>query len=416
MKKLMTVFLAAALVFAVASKVSATPLETSGEYRARLWYLDNYAKDGQSTEFWDQRLRLVMVWPVAEGVKLTARADIMEGFWGDKLTNQVGDSFVSAANDRSNITFDWVNLQFVIPNTPATITVGRQNCNWGTGFWVAQDNRDRFKITGKIGESTTLLYTYDKFTEVGFLHDTNSLDDRRQHSFGVISKLSNWNVGLVYAIILDETTPDNDFMLNGFDGYAIGKIGGADLKAEVAWATGKNDFTSKPDQDVEGLMAYLGFAMPIGSMTLGLEGAFNQGDKADTSKNENGLKTDYQSPFWSVILFNNFDYNGFQGESNVSGDTSLNNAWAGKASLAWALNPKFSVYGAALYATRDQLTAAQKAANVDKAMGVELDLVMNYKVTANVSWTVGGGYLMAGDFYGDVSDPWGAVSAFTLSF
>ena len=91
MKKLMTIGLAAALMFAMAGKVSATPLETAGEYRARLWILNNYFESGKQSEFWDQRLRLTMTWPVAEGVKVQARADIMEGFWGDQLQTATDD-------------------------------------------------------------------------------------------------------------------------------------------------------------------------------------------------------------------------------------------------------------------------------------------------------------------------------------
>ena len=37
MKKLMTIGLAAAMMFAMAGKASATALETSGEFRARYW-------------------------------------------------------------------------------------------------------------------------------------------------------------------------------------------------------------------------------------------------------------------------------------------------------------------------------------------------------------------------------------------
>jgi hypothetical protein len=74
------------MMFAMAGQASATALETSGEYRARLWQLGDYVADGKNTEYWDMRLRLTMVWPVAENVKVTARADINEGFWGDQVS------------------------------------------------------------------------------------------------------------------------------------------------------------------------------------------------------------------------------------------------------------------------------------------------------------------------------------------
>ena len=54
MKKMMTIGLAAAMMFATAGQASATALETSGEYRARYWMLGNYVASRRRTpEFWD---------------------------------------------------------------------------------------------------------------------------------------------------------------------------------------------------------------------------------------------------------------------------------------------------------------------------------------------------------------------------
>jgi hypothetical protein len=66
----------------------------------------------------------------------------------------------------------------VWPGSPVTIQIGRQDASWGTGLFVKSDNRDRFKVTAKFGD-TIALYTYDKYIEVGGLHDTASLDDGR---------------------------------------------------------------------------------------------------------------------------------------------------------------------------------------------------------------------------------------------
>jgi hypothetical protein len=213
-------------------------------------------------------------------------------------------------------------------------------------------------------------------------------------------------------MVLDSTNPNVDVVLNGIDGYAMGKVGPADIKAEVAYAFGKNDLTTGGDVDLSGLLAYLGVSLPVGPVTLGLEGAFAAGDDPTTAdENEGALRSDYQSPFWSVILFNNMDYSGYNNESDLPKDFGLGNAMAGKVSVTLVPMQGLSVYAAALYAAHDQV-----AAGVDEAMGTEFDIVANYAITPNVTWTVGGGFLMAGDFYGDVDDPWGAVSAFTVKF
>lgn len=417
MKKLLTIAVAAVLMFAAAGQAQAA-LETSGEFRARYWNLGNYLKDGATAEFWDQRLRLNLDWPIAEGVKLHARADILEGSWGDKLVVEKPTdtpdiySYVSDSNTRPAISWDQVNLQFAVPNTPLTVTVGRQLAAWGPGLFVAADNRDRFKLTAGFG-GVTALYTYDKYTEVGSLaHDKSDIDDRRQHSVGAIAKVAGWNTGLIYGIVQDDSSPTHSLTLHAIDGYAMGKLGPVDVKAELTVGFGEDDHDAPTaDQDLEGLLAYLGLSMPAGPATLGLEGVFAQGNDPDTVDNEGALRSDYQSPFWSVILFNNMDYNGFDNQNDYSQDFGLTNAMAGKASASIAPMAGLSLYGAVVYAVRDQV-----GAGVDDQMGTEFDLVANYGIAQNVTLTVGGGYLIAGDYYGDIDDPWGAVVAFTTKF
>ncbi len=429
MKKLMTVFIAAAIVFGIAGQASATALETSGEYRARLWQLGDWVANDKNTEYWDMRLRLFLTWPVAENVKVNVRADVMEGFWGDSLVTATTTPAVAAtattaavpekttyattANSRPAISFDHVNMQFVWPGTPLAFQIGRQDASWGPGFFTKSDNRDRFKMTAKFGD-TIALYTYDKFIEVGGLHDTASLDDRTQHSAGVISKIADFNVGLIFAAVLNGSNPNVNSTLYGGDVYAMGKVGPADLKVEVAsYFAGEEDLTVGQDVENSGLMAYLGVSIPAGPVTLGLEGAYARGDDPTTKdKNEGLAKQDFQGPYWSVVLFHNMDQNPWDAASGTfAGDTNFGNAISGKLSVSAAPMPGLSIYGAALYATRDKV-----AAGVDKAMGTEFDLVANYAITPNVSWLIGGGYLVAGDFYKDSNNPWGAVSAFTVKF
>lgn len=422
MKKLLTIGLAAAVLFTFAGQAKATALETSGEFRGRYWYLGDYFQSGKNSEFWDSRLRLNLVWPVAEGVKVSVRADVLEGFWGDRLivatTTPATDetpsitTYTTESNTRPAISFDQVNLEFKWPNTPLTFVVGRQGTTWGPGFAIASDNRDRFKVSAKVG-AATLFYTYDKYIESVNYHDTASLDDRSQHSVGVVGSVAGWNSGFVAARITNDTAPHNDQTINLFGLYTMGQGGPVGIKAEVAYAFGEDDHNDQPDVDLETLMAYVGLTVPAGPVSLGFEGAYVSGDDPSTkTENEGVLTSDYQSPFWSVILFNNMEYNGYQGESNFGSDSGMANAAAGKFSLSATPAPGLSLYGAVVYASRLEDTAKHAA----DPLGTEIDLVLTYAITPNVSWTVGGGYLMAGDFFGDVNDPWGAVSAFTVKF
>ncbi|MHB8834902.1 MAG: alginate export family protein [Candidatus Methylomirabilia bacterium] len=426
MKKLMTVFLAAALSFAVAGQASATALETSGEFRVRGWMLDNYLQDKHSTEFWDQRLRVSGVWNVAENLKVNFRADILEGFWGDNKQSPVFDATVDpntgavsvkqtllGTAPKDPIAFDHVNMVFTWPNSPLTFTIGRQDATWGTGLALKSDNLDRFKIAGKFGD-VTVVYVYTKNQELFTLHDTGSVDDNRSHALGAVAKMGPFTGGLIGSYTINEVNAAVDVTRLLLDAYLIGKAGIVDLKGEVAYITGKDDMATGADVDARGLGLYLGAFVPAGLVTVGVEGAYIAGDDITTAtKNEGAFRSDYHSPFWSVILFNNMDYPGYAGESTGPGpDLGLGNGYGAKVSVAVAPLPGLSIYGAAVYAARNEDTATAKA----DPLGTEIDLVITYNITPSLSLTCGGGYLVAGDFYGNVDNPWGTVAAFTAKF
>lgn len=428
MKKILTSVLAAAAMFAVAGTAQAA-LETKGEFRARAWYLDNYLADKHSTEFWDQRLRLFMTWPVAENVKVQVRADILEGFWGDATQIPSYDPALDPITGaptvtktlldtvtKKDVSFDWANLQFAWPGTPLTFTVGRQDVGWGLGLAAMADFRDRFKVAGKFGDFN-VVYAFDKFVEVFQLHDEvddvtgQSPDDSYGHVLGVTTTMAGFNGGVLAVYSNNGTDSAVDITRYLFDVYAKGKVGPADVKAEITYVIGENDQVNGPTLDATGFGAYAGVSAPAGPVSVGLEGIFVQGDAKADNDIKNAFRADYHSPFWSVILFNNMDYPGFKSETNTSGDAGVQNAMAGKLSVTATPMKALTIYGAALYAARDEV-----AAGVDDAMGTELDLIATYAITDAVSLTVGGGYLIAGDFYGDVDDPWGAVAAFKVNF
>lgn len=411
MKKLITIGLAAAMTFAVATQVkAAVPLETSGELRVRMFYLDSYtgavAKNGATNEFWDQRLRLTLTWPVAENVKLVVRGDALEGLWGDNGAAPVADTPAKA----KSIDFDWVNMQFKWPGTPLAFTIGRQDASWGPGIASKSDPRDRFKIVGAF-DFGTLIALYQKRAEVFAKHDTDSLDDNRQYAVAYIGKGGGFTFGLLELATFNNADASVDTSSYTTSVYAIGKAGPVDLSTEIVYVMGENDFAAKADQDLQGIGAYLGAFIPAGPVTIGVEGAYAGGDKASSAKNEGAFKFDYHSPFWSIVLFNNMDLNGYAGETSVAGNTSLTNAMAAKLTVTAKPAAGLTIIGAAVYAARDQVAAGKK-----KPMGTELDLIFVYAITPNVSWTVGAGYLLPGDYYGDVDNALAAKSQFVLNF
>jgi hypothetical protein len=431
MKKLITIGLAAVMTFAVANTAqAAVAFETNAELRARAFYLKSYtgyaAANGKSNEFWDQRLRLGMTWQVSDSVKLNVRADILEGLWGDNAEvvgttvkeDSAGVHTVTNATTgvakKASIDFDWVNMQFTWPGTPLTFTIGRQDASWGPGLVSKSDPRDRFKVLGAF-DFGTLGFVYQKRAEI-LAHDVGTTDDNRQYGLLYIGKAAGWSFGFLELATFYDADPVASTTSYTSDVFVTGKAGPVSLSFEGAYAFGTKDFAdaATKDLDLTGMAAYLGAFVPAGPVTIGVEGIYNAGDKKGTAtKNEGSVTVDYHNPFWSVVLFNNLDYNGYAGESSVSGNSSVKNAWAAKLSVVAQPVAGLTIVGAAVYASRLEDTATVKA----DALGTEFDLIFIYAVTPNVSWTVGAGYLLPGDYYtGNPDNALAAVSNFTLKF
>jgi len=426
MKKLMMIGVAAVLMFAVASQVQATALETTGELRVRAFYLDSYtggvAHDDAINEFWDQRLRLGMKWQISDSVKVEARADILEGFWGDNSTSTAyavtGDSasgysvdpVITGVKTKDQIAFDRVYMQFTWPATPITFTIGRQEASWGPGIVTKSDNRDRFKVVGAF-DFGTLVALYQKRAEVLTTHVTE--DDNRQFAVAYVGKAAGWSFGFLAVDTIFDASPAADTQHYIFDVFAMGKAGPAKLSFEAAYLTGTTDNRVGADVDLSGLIAYAGVFVPAGPVTIGVEGAYASGNDLNTAKNEGAIKFDYHGPFNSVVLFNNMDLNGYAGESSVPGNSSVGNALAGKLSLVAVPAPGLTLVGAVVYAQRLEATATGGA----DPLGVEFDFVVMYAITPNVSLVVGAGYLLPGDYYaGDPSNALAATSQFVVKF
>lgn len=402
MKKFMTIVLAAALVFAFAGQASAA-LETSGEYRARYWNLTGFNQAGEAAgtaqdnfDFFDQRLRLNMNWKVSDAVTVAARADILENLW---QTN--GNNAVNGAGDAAKeIDFDQAYAAVAVG--PGTLTVGKQDVSWGPGIYAKADNRYRVKYGGKFG-GVSASAAWDTLVEN---LDSKTLGDDNGFSAGVVMPVGGFNLGVLALARMNENDATSETTLYGVDVYTTGAIGPAKLSAEVTYVAGEKNNDTAKDVDLSGLLAYVGATIPAGPVAIGAELAYASGDDPGTkSENEGAIFFDYQSPFWSVVLFNNFDLNGF--ESNYAGDSSVTNAMAGKVSVSGKITPALSFYAAGVYATRLEKTATAK----DEALGFEVDGLLFYAVNENVTLQGGFGYLVAEeDYYGkDFDDPWGAT-------
>jgi len=440
MSRLSIALLVAATLFATPPGASAAPPETRAELRVRAWSLDNYARDGARTEFWDQRLRLAVNWPVTETVMIQVRADILEDVWGEPPSSDGPSVTVIPATgppppptgnpwaspEVREIAVDLANMQFVWPGTPLKFVIGRQDVSWGTGYWTQADERDRFLVAAKL-DPVVVVLAYDKLTEVFDRHDT--LDDWRAWAIGAVGDAAGFRLGFLAAYMRDESRvmfPAGDVDYLAGDLFATGRIGPVGLQAECVYGSGTLARDDGSELDLGGLGAYAGAFLPTGrNLTLGLEGAYARGDDPATpGKQEGFFAADYQGPYWSVIFYNNLDYPGYAADAQASNprrDTSVRNARSGKLSAVFTPLKDLRVTCAGLYAQADRVPAG-----VARELGWEFDLVADYALAPNVSLTAGVGYAFLGDYWrtapvagdsgGRPGNPLAAVLAWTTRF
>jgi hypothetical protein len=214
-------------------------------------------------------------------------------------------------------------------------------------------------------------------------------EDWDGYSLGFVMPLAGWKFG-VLGLYSDNNPSDTDLL--GLDLTAEGMLGPAKIVFEGAYGAGetKNALGQKIDQD--GLEAYVGAFLPLGPVNCGFEFGYAKGDDPTSKDYEGALFHDYNGPFNSFILFNQFDLDGWNSIYTGGADKGLNNAMALKASATFAFSKQLSLMGAGIWAQADEAVA-------DDDMGVEVDALLKYALNENVTLQTGVGYLFAGDYF-----------------
>jgi hypothetical protein len=431
MKKFLTIMLASMIIFAMTAPAMAMHFDMSGKLRVRSFVLGNYVNGDSSSEFVDQRLRIKGTWGIVENVSLTFRADVLEGFWGDRLgalgeqvaTDPITTDLILQSGifqelqTKEQIAFDWVYGSFVLPSTGTALHIGRQGVNWGTKMAVAADNRDRLKIIQPAG-GVKLGFVYDKFRENFVLNSVNpNIQDSSGTGILALGDLGGFKSGIIYYYVSNKSLPMIDTQTSNVDVFTMGTVGKMNLKAELNYVWGDRK-TENLKVDLEGLAAYVGLGFNAGMADLGIDFGYARGNDPNSAKNEGAASHDYDSPFYSIVLYNNLDYDGFQ--SNKAADRGVTNAIALKAYATAKPSEKLSLTGAILWAQQDEKAVVGTTNGLDKDLGWELDGYLSYNIYDNVAYTLGIGYLFAGDAFntaaGEIDDPWAMMNRIQIHF
>lgn len=173
MRKLQRILLIVALLGVVAVKAHAVALETGGEIRVRGWSLDNYAKNGATTEFWDQRLPLGPLVTVGlEGAysrgddpKTPGKnegffsADYQGPYWSVIFYNNMDCSGYAGDTQSSNADMDSGVRNAVTGKFSAVVTPLKNLSVTGAGLYAAAD-RTRGGVDKALGWEFDVIAVY----------------------------------------------------------------------------------------------------------------------------------------------------------------------------------------------------------------------------------------------------------------
>ncbi|MFA5323026.1 MAG: hypothetical protein WC373_10170 [Smithella sp.] len=437
MKRSFLIMLSLGLVMAVSASVFAADVKFSGSFYAAGMYQDEtvFIKDTPgypSTAFYYQRLRVKMEFVATPALKLVTRFDAMERIWGGARSNPAGLSsligdFDSAGSraENENIAFDWAYIEYA--SRLGVFTVGYQeDLAWGTKF------ADWSRPSGKIAWA----YTMGGFTVMADIAkilelSSNAVIGTVPWTDGDIDKYSiagkyTWNqgeAGLKVAYLRSaalRTLLDVTTNLYGVIPYAKAKFGPVQVEAEVDYYWG--DLLDEDDGPnkikLESLGVYVDAVADLGMWYAGGTVAYLSGDSDitnDTLKLMAGGK-DWQP---MLILFN-YDRTYWAGiiDGQIPDFGIMYNAWFGQ--IRGGVRPVADLeLGVSLsYAKADK----KLFPGMDKDYGTELDVTANYRITNNLSYMLGFGYLWTGDYFKrgilglDTTDNYIVINKLTLTF
>jgi len=453
MKRLWLVLLSLGLVMAFSVSALAVDVKFSGEYYAQGMYLDRTnlldESDGNdpSTAFFFQRFRLGTDFIVSPCLKLVTRVDIMERTWEpDTAANY-------APYDATNKTYgnaDARNVDWDIAYVDYTSPIGlfqvgyMEDYTWGT-VW---GNRTTGPTTGQIKYfvpigPVTMVFAYAKEEENnlsiqgGYQAEDVDFDsyrvgpifkfksDAAAGEAGVLFIYNNVNQYRVLPLTLTTAPFKQDMYF--IQPYFKAKFGPVSMQGEINYAFGERDFETDlvDDQDINSLTAWLDADANFGMFSVGGSLAYVQGD--DDPDEINDALTGGRDWNPCLIMNNNNMFYTWIGPINnpalhvatepfkYSVDGELVNVIFGQVRASVTPIPELTAGMSLSYAQADEDFGG------DNDKGFEVDITGTYKITNNLSYMLGVGYLKTDDFYkgetdADLDDDYVVLNKLTLSF
>ena len=429
MKRFWIALFALALVFAFVAPSYATDVNFTGYYRVRGFWDYNRAlapdnidvNNNTNDAYYDQRLRVLMNFNVAEGLSITARFHAMDRVWGEDAVSSGNNGTL----DKNNI---YWNRAYATWKSPVgKFDVGYMSGGtFGTVFADTEaDGVPRIKYTGAFGPWIILA-----LTEKGVEQDGIGVQDVSDADYDkyAIAPFYKWDGGIVGALWFylpnhankpaAVGTTESTSLSNLFVVYTKTTLGPVYLEAEVDYFTSTTEFegadAGRADIDRKGWSWYLYGKYNMGPAYVGFQYGYVAGD--DSPNDPNDSSAGYTGSDWNpcLILFNDNIAN--RGTYEVSGaaivNSSLYQIFGGFSPMA-----NLDLWAAFTYAVVDEQDDL-----VDDEIGYEFDIQATYKILDNLEYQLGFGYLAAGDAYkgndatNQVDDNWLLMHKLQLNF
>ncbi|MRR18332.1 MAG: hypothetical protein EG826_17965, partial [Deltaproteobacteria bacterium] len=428
MKKGWLALLALGLITAASTTVFALDVKFSGEFYAAGLYLDkttlnkstwtdsknNVYTPGPSTAFYYQRLRVRTDFVVTSGLTLITRFDALERVWGAARSTAGATPAADSAGTRAeneNIAFDWAYINYKSPI--GVFDVGYMNDGaTGTIFGNSYAPAGRIKYS-YISGPVTLNAAYTKVKEAGrtavnpSVATTDQDNDKYGAEIGYSWKQGRAGFQVNYYDYANTRPPTDNYKRTYFvlTPYAIAKIGPVSLQTEINYLTGYDKSeVGAPDVKLENWSGWVEATADFGKLYFGGTIAYVSGnDPGTTDKNEGGILNggrdwspclimwNYERTNWAGVL------TGYDGAAQ---DTSMSNSWFFQAKAGLRPIDALDITASVSYTNADK----KPSGYLKNDYGYELDLIAAYKITNNLTYMLGAGYLFTGDYYKGKSD------------
>ena len=455
MKRFWLVLLTLGLVMAFSTSVFAADVKFTGSFYAAGMYLDNTSFMGNgsekpSTAFYYQRMRIKAEFIASPALKLVTQFDAMERMWGHVrstvplVTANDVDSYGTRA-ENENIAFDYAYVWYASKIGIWEVGIMEDGV-WGTQFGDNSEPEGKIKYTFiKMPFIAGLqILKLNEFSDNAVNASVYSDRDVDKYQGFFIFNWKGGQAGLLCMFINNRSMKPNLGLWPGTASsytqqvygalpYVKAKFGPVAVEAEAWYLTGKvmkwqDEFPAilLNDIDLSAWSVYVNAVADFNMFYFGGTFAYLSGDDPTTTdKVEGGPGTVNGGRDWNpcLIMFN-WDRNYWAGAMAGYGVTAdsgvMTNAYFGQLKAGVRPISDLDIALSVAYAKADKLPTGY----FEKDYGWEVDVTATYKITNNLSYMLGAGYLFTGDYYeatravitDDVEDNFIVLNKLTLTF